>query len=461
MALDDLMECMAKGVTRTFFALMLGVLAVALARGPVFASQHRDTDVVDPHETTASDQEWTDWSNDLWCQLLHHDSPLVRLRVHNSLLLQQAHQAKTGLEHVKRCDQPLPEPSGFRREALAADPENPAVIAMVYRLECADAQPADWCIAADLRQRLLDIDPDNAYPHLLFLERLDRRAQAESYWTDALNSALLLSSDQPQALTPFSAEAKKHLLAAAEAETLDIYWGHGMPEALAAIESALDAYPPFEPSPAAREEMAELAIDFSLQPIEDVLSMGLLTPDFLRSYYNTTDILSGCMAAEEAGDREVVDGCQRLGRLAESQGHTTLSRQLGALLGSLADGGIEESAELERDIRFLVDLCNNPKGGGVYELPGPMPAGETLRYYQDVVDHGEVQASERKAAREFAVYPEAFVIDPSRCNEIDRLEPAQKSSLVALWRERSGVGGAQQALNLAAEWLSKSEPKVP
>lgn len=463
MALDDLMECMAKGVKLAFIALMLGVLAVALAQGPAFASQHRDTDEEDLPGTTASDREWTAWSSDLWCQLLHHDVPLVRLRVHNSLLLQQAHQAKTGQEGVTSCDRPLPEASEFRRAALAADPENPAVIAMVYRLECANAQPADWCNAADLRRRLLDADPDNAYPHLLFLERFDRgRDQAESYWSDALNAALLLSSDQPQTLTPFSAEAKQHLLTAAEADTLDIYWGHGMPEALAAIESALEAYPPFEPSSTAREEMAELGIDFSLQPIEDMLSMGLLAPDYLRSFYNSTDILSGCMAAEEAGDQEVIDGCERLGRLAESQGHTTLSNQLGTLLGSLRDGEPEAPNELERDIRFLIDLCNNPKGGIVYELPGPMPDGETLLYYQDLVDHGEVEASERKAAREFVVYPEAFVIDPSRCKEIDGLEPAQKSSLVAVWRgERPGVEGRQQALNLAAGWLSKPAPQVP
>lgn len=373
---------------------------------------------------------WTEWRNTLWCGLLDHPTPMVRLRVH--YFIQQSTESPLG---PVRCAGALPDPSAFRLDALEADPENPALIASVYRLECTGNLPAAWCREADLRQQLLAADPNNAYPHLLYLDRSGAR--------------------ESQAALSFSGEELEHLLAAASSETLNTYYGHGMPEAYEALERAVAKQPPQEWSPGIREAFEEIFGEFE-RPTDaiDLLSAQLMLFEFTHGPYDLFSLYDACKAAQEAGDEIAVTGCESLGELAQREGHTLVAQRVGQILTSSADDGSKESSDWRRNIEMLIKRCAYPRGRpGIDTLPGPMPEGELLQYYQDLVDFGETPAVRRKAVREYALYPEAFPMNPERCDELRTLPEDQQEALARRWENSTGDDRSDAALKRAAAML--------
>jgi hypothetical protein len=357
-------------------------------------------------------------------------TPLVRIRVHTFVL-----DRKSGVASVD-CPKPLPDPSEFRLQALLADPDNPALIAFVYRLECSGNRPASWCQEADLRQKLLAVDPDNAFPHLLFLERAGVRSR--------------------EAALSFSGEELEHLLAAASSKNLNSYYGHGMPEAFHALESVIAEVPPPDWSAEALAQWGELNFDVNDPTVlADLVSVQLmLASSTALGLYWMTSVTQACRAAQAAGDDIAISGCRSLGQLATRSAHTLFAQSVGRALQSDADEKENQALEWQRTINAIVYQCSVPRGPlGHQGLPGPMPDGETLQWFQEIVDLGEGPAMRRKAVREFSIYPEAFPLDPSQCEAIRSLPDSQQKALADQWSNTRGADHWDAVLAAAAAML--------
>ncbi|MEE4173140.1 MAG: hypothetical protein V2I57_02700 [Xanthomonadales bacterium] len=370
-------------------------------------------------EISAAQREWNAWAEPLWCQLLDHPIPLVRIHAHTLIL-----SSNTGPSPVT-CPNPLPSTSDFRLEAVLADPDNPALLATVYGLECDRQRPADWCRTSDLREKLLAADPVNAFPHLLYLQDLDAR--------------------RPDRVRMFSDTELQHLLKAASAKRVDSYWGAGLPEVYEAIESIVADWPPNDWSADARAEFDDLGYDLDdPSDIADLASIPLLFAANPVGPYAALHLHSACRAAEAAGDEIAVDGCRALGDLAVATGRTLVMQKLGLGLQST---GIPEPPEWQRRFEAAVMTCAMPK----FSLgnPGKMPDGEQLLWLQEMAELGEVVAARNKAIREYAIDPEAYSLDPARCGELETLSEAQREQI----GERVAEGGLNAGLELAAQIL--------
>jgi hypothetical protein len=406
-----------------------GILALLLAFAASTHAQESATIPPARDEAKPPPAAWTEWRNTLWCGLLDHPAPMVSLRV--QYLIQESGESPAG---PIRCQDALPDRSDFRRDALEGDPENPALIAMVYRLECARSLPATWCREADLRQQLLAADPNNAYPHLLYLDRSGAR--------------------KSQATLTFSGEELEQLLEAASSETFNTYWGKGMPEAYEALEAAVSAQSPDVWSPEIRAYFEEIFGEIAdTSAVVDLLSIQLMLYELGTGRYELLSLENACQAAQQAGDDIAVTGCRALGDLAERRGHTLVAQRVGQALVSRSG---DESGEDDwrRQIDVLIRTCATPRGRmGSDELPGPMPEGELLQYYRDLADFGENVAMRRKALREYALYPEAFPMNPERCEEIGTLPEDQQEALARRWENSTGDGRSDAALKRAAAML--------
>lgn len=443
MALDDLMSCMRSGMKYGFALLMLMALALGLAPKPGAADRSVGSTAEEspPRQpnTRAVDQEWSLWSGGLYCHMLDDEIPLVRLRAFEVLRL------RADGPNATRCADTLPDATDFRLSTLLDAPDNPALVAAVYRLECGRPRPAAWCWENDLRQRLLELDPGNAYAHILFLESPTRSVTASG-------------------VTTFSGEQLEHLLAAASSERLDSYWGHGMPEAMVAVEDYLAAQTAPEWSAEALAELEQLG-GGPLNVLE-MASMELFALENQLPLTGWTAITGQCQAARKAGDKIGMAGCEGLASVAENNGNTLLGRRIGA---ALARQSRCETTDCESDpwrstIRTVILMCEQPRAQPFFSslpghLPGPMPEGETLLYLEDLAEFGEVVALERKVAREYARYPEAFPLDPARCDAIRSLPAEEQQKIAAAVTDFDSNDPEQafrrwdRALELAAGYL--------
>lgn len=374
-------------------------------------------------ELSALDKEWNEWSTRLWCGMLDHPIPLVRVRVHHLLQESQEHASPI------TCSAPLPETSEFLLEAVLTEPDNPALLATVYRLECARRRPADWCRTSDLREKLLVADPDNAFPHLLYLQAVGTAFTGRS-------------------LT-FSDSELQYLLRAASAKKVDAYWGAGLPEAYEAIESAVLDMPAKDWSMEAQSEFDSLGYDLNNPShIADFASLNLVALDNTLGPYSMMNIYSACQAAEAAADDIAIEGCQALGELAVKNGRTLLAQKLGQSLQYI---GAAEPQDWERRFSAVRMQCMMPKFS--IGQPGKMPEGEQLLWLTEQAELGEVVAAQQKAMREYAIDPDAFVLDPARCDELETLNDEQRERVA----ERVSSEGLTEALEFATRFLNGAE----
>lgn len=368
-------------------------------------------------EPNRADREFRAWSRDLWCRLLADREPIVRVSV--SDLVEQLEDGPFPV----RCGSPplTPDVHAIRLAALKADGENPALVYKVYALECDVESPAPWCHNTNARELLVALDPDNAFPHLLYLRSS----------TPAAETAM-----------PFNAAEIEHLLAAASAHTMNSYWGEGLPDVYIAIQRIIDELPPPEFSEESQSEWAESGLSPE-RPADIAIAYIFAAKHAVSSLSPFTRTHNGCKAAYGSGDDIVVTGCDRLAELLLEHSTTTLGESLGRALVEakrIADG-FEPTPDWRRHLLGVIDICRQPRSivSSRSEI-GPMPEGETLQFLDDLVRHGESAAFARKAAREYALHPEAFPVEPARCGEIMDLSEPQQRELVALWRDDAIAG---------------------
>jgi len=406
---------------------LFAALLVVSALAPAGLTAQQDA-VVEGDDLTVADAEWNAWSPNLWCRLLEEGEPAVRV-----LVADVVSALRDGPSPITCGDPPTaPEPRAIRQAALEADGNDPAGVARVYLAECAGKLPAPFCEERDLRAELVALDPDNAFPHLLYLRapaELGRPAQT------------------------FDGEELEHLLAAASADTVDGYWGHDTADVLDAVQRVLPGLPPLEFSDAARAELEETGLppdrlgEFALFEVFSV-EAARAVPGWLR-------LQRGCAAARRAGDEIAVDGCRALGRLLTEQGRNDLQEGLGRAL--LTGRGSEAPTGWRDELRGLIRYCGQPRGRyGDWRLPGPLPEDDTPRYLRDLERLGEREASARKAAREYAAYPEAFPLAPERCEAIATLADADQRRLAERWSEARtrGADAQDRVLSRAADLLN-------
>jgi hypothetical protein len=194
--------------------------------------------------------------------------------------------------------------------------------------------------------------------------------------------------------------------------------------------------------------------------LADLASIQLMlgsSNDLVLYWMYASGIRRACRAAQAAGDDIAVDGCRALGQLATRNAHTLLGQSMGPALQLEPAETDNEPPDWQSQVDVIVYQCAMPRGQlGQQGLPGPMPNGETLQWYQEIVDLGEGVAMQRKAAREFALYPQAFPLDPSRCEAIRSLPERQQKALADQWSNARGRDQWDAVLAAAAVMLEEA-----
>jgi hypothetical protein len=366
-------------------------------------------------EPSAFDLAWAEWSRSLWCALLEDDSPGVRV-----LASLRAEMRGYGQEPLSCSgDGTAFDTRAVRERAIGDESAGPATLARVFIKDCTGTSRASWCDAANLVDRLIALDPGNAYPQLLAL-------QGPS------------GSGRGRAL-PFSNTELEHLLRAASSERVDGYWGDGYPEAWRAISAAVDDLPPLVLDDAARAAAAADDIDPS-RPAD--LAAAEIIGAETGTVAGVGRLFEGCSAGIDNGDDIVVRGCRALGELLQNTGRSDFIRKLGVDLVALGldaeqgGNGDSDDSDWQRRVPELVRVCASTRGLPTeFRLPGPMPADHLSRFLEALEARGESAARLEAATREFERYPEAFPLDPRRCADIAGLDGPVLRGLVDRWEE--------------------------
>ena len=372
----------------------------------------------DALQPSAFDLAWRDWSRPLWCALLENDDPLVRV-----LASLRAELRSYGEEPLSCAgDGTAVDARALREDALRAGGDAPALLARVFVQDCAGPNAAAWCDEADLVDRLLALDPGNAYPHLL-----------------ALQGPGAGRRERP---LPFSSAELEHLLGAASSDRVDGYLGSAYPDTLRAIGAAVDDLPPLRLEADARA--AAKADDIDPSRPADLAAAEILLADTTARITGVARLYEGCRAGSDNDDDIAVRGCRALGELMERAGRSDMMRKIGADLVAQAAGedvsaggaGRDDAASWRRRIPELMRVCGSTRGLPTeYRLPGPMPEDHVSRFFEALENRGERAARLEAAGREFARYPEAFPVDPRRCEDIARLDATVQRGLAERWSE--------------------------
>ncbi len=394
---------------------MIGVLCL-LAPAVAFAQPSGP----DNDGAEAYGAAWNAWQPGLWCHLLDDDTPFVRALASMTL------QARASEGSAAACpdDGAPPDLPALRRQAIDDDPSNAALATTVYAFDCLSSRPAPWCEASDLPLRLATLDPDNAYAHLLALRGIGRSGREDNL--------------------PFSGEELEHVLRAASASHVDTYWGHGLPETWLAVEAAVDSLPPLVFEGEALAQAREAGLEHT--PVTDMATIELIAVQVALAQPSWSRLYGGCQASIRSGDDIAEAGCTTLADLMETKSQTYLVQSIGrGLTSQMATIVRGETREPKRSwqsqLSGVMQYCWQPRGLVTESrLPGPMPEDHLYRYLSDGVSLGEARANQDTATREYERYPEAFPLDPRRCEDILDLPPDTLESLVTRWNEAMTEG---------------------
>lgn len=351
------------------------------------------------------------WYRELLCELLLNNDPQIRV-----LASLAAEKPLVENDAPLECPAPLGviDPAAIRREIAREASNQPAILARIYSSDCGHRTEETGCDASLIRRQLLQSDPENAYVHLLTIP-------GERSENDVAGA--------------FTEQERQHLLAAANARRFDWYWGAGIYDAYLAFKALMPGLPPCP--------MDDLLFNGGKNPTSggnclDMVSLNLLlsansaTPGHAPLQYQ------GCKTANEQNDTEVVEACFQVADLMRDTGRTHLVTTLGTGLRRALErpeftGANRELQDPERwrmNVRVIEFQCRLPKGLFlVANLPGAMPDGHFASYLQDLQEATEDIAVINAAKREYAAYPDAFIVDPGRCADIYMLDEAVQRQL--------------------------------
>lgn len=431
MALDKFMRWMTMGMVLGFLALMPVTTALGSTQDATAHSQTKQTQssqvTAESSESQLPDepsdhelvfQEYRAWSTPIWCALLDDKQAMVRVMA--SLVAERALFPEDPLS----CDG-LPKAlvtADIRAQALKDGWDNPAVVALVYNFDCHRQLDDTACDHAALQQRLVELAPENAYSHLLPLS--EREVGAKQ-------------------LTPFSAIEKQQLARAASASHYHEYAYRGVYDTFRAFEREQANVDPLVFSSKAISSIPPeflARVDYGLT--ESTFTVFAVLVASANASYSA--ISQGCKAASEIDDEATVNDCLAVAELMADSGLSYLTQSVGRgiwyrLMYPEFSGYQLEALDPNRwkkTRHALVQGCEMQRGlPGMDQLPGHMPMSHLALFLEDFQNLGERIANQNASAREYARYPEAFALDPNRCEDILTLDEDTQRALVEQWED--------------------------
>ncbi|MEE4173138.1 MAG: hypothetical protein V2I57_02690 [Xanthomonadales bacterium] len=435
MALDDLMDCIAKGVKLAFFALMLGVLAVGLARPwlavepdrPEEAASVGTADRIEPDQSVV---EYFLWSAPIWCALVDHVDPIVRLMASKQIAARAVMPEVYSINQsdIPRCERYPDRDSleAVRFELLDQIKDDPAILARIYITDCHQQRKPSKCNYPEMQRRLIEQDPNNAFVHLLpLLEEVSPQDEAK----------------------PLSDGDMHRLQQAASASRYESYTNFGMFDLYRAFSETTESADPLIFSEEARQELINERYAESTVQRSD-LDWALIYATFdlfavlVAEPMGYTGLLKICESDEIQKQPTAKAHCIQIANLMTSTATSEMDRMIGrALARRLVEpsNAIREADDMQdnwsRVSSHVLHACQFPRGlpGEEGRLPELMPLDHLEQYLEDFQELGEPEAVIRAADREYTRYPRAFALPPRRCEEINRLPESARQALAAQW----------------------------
>lgn len=424
-------------ITAIGIALALALPATALAAVQDDASRTSERIIVGPDGSVSPEpgppsplqKEVDDWTMPVWCGLLDNEEPLVRALV--SLTLGEEDQ----------CDAfgGTPDFAAVRRDALLEGQNDPVLLTRVFEADCMSARPAPWCEGQNLLARLIALEPDNAYPPLLAMGALRARNRTADL--------------------PFSGTELEFLLTAASASRVDGFYGDGMVLVYDAIAEGLQTLPPLSLSAEAQAEA--VAEGFDVGTVAEDMTWSVFFAAQLP-YGAGLNLSGGCRAAATSNDDIALAGCTRLGELLVREGLSGMATVAGRDLLRIARSAngedltteaAQEAFRFENQVLALGVSCRRPVGlSSPEDLPGPMPSDHFRTFLEDIAVTTESEAFRLAALREFERFPDAYAMNPARCDEIADIDEKTLRELIEA-NQAAGREGRNELLRAIGEKL--------
>jgi len=359
------------------------------------------------------------WEDAWLCHLLASPSPILRLRT----LMQARYQPS---ELVCGFAGGPVDLAQVRADAVREGWSDPAVVMTAFILGC-NVLDDRACDADRLAQRAVELEPDNAAVWLLPLQGLSR------------------GPDQGEHRGP----AREIILAAADATRFDWHYGAGIDAAFAATRAFADDHP----APTAPETLAAALPRDPLYHMEAAAFHMALTLNAVSPLPGYAAFRTECRAAQERHDRALLDACFTLADLIQAEGTTWLDRYFSAgLIYTLehpefvgAAREAEDPNRWKRRLAGFLQTCASPRLLLDPFSAHEMPDAHREQFIRDLASVGEVAASQRAAAREYAAYPQAYPLDPADCPKLLELDEATQKDLVELSRFGAQGGAHHQS----------------
>ncbi|HET6563937.1 MAG TPA: hypothetical protein VFG52_00885 [Xanthomonadales bacterium] len=362
-------------------------LAVSLAIGPAPGllaasgpeSGNTDTDIAD---LTPGDLAWEQWGNAAWLHMADSETLWIRAALATHL--------------ATRKDPGLSAIGHERFEAIAPVPTTDPLTLWHLGRYCSAFRQSSTCEEQQIIERLGQADPSN----LAALLVVDQHRSGEQWTT--------LDTQSP---------TNQNLLKSmAAAERYDEYWGRGSSELL----DALEEYSQQNPPPAITELLSATGYDPSLIFLFPIPSMEGFSPGYSK-------LFKLCETLAEAGEPSAIRDCLTIAHTLQYNSKTTLAGNMGITLELNVQSAIDPDsaatllAARKRAITRHSGTCAIPKlmqGGHKVDLESETLAALSSAWLREVDTLGEVQAMQRAAEREYALYPDEFSSNPADCPDV-------------------------------------------
>jgi hypothetical protein len=374
------------------------------------------------------------WTENLFCEALSSGTLLTRIRA-SVLSANGPPSACPGLGNI--------EPGIIRHDALIEGWDDPAVVYRVYRHGCTDPEKGDACDPGRLNDRLRVIDGDNIAVYFLPLVRPnDVRQAVRLEWTPG-------DSEWER--------GRKALLDAVDADTFDLYLTAGRYDAYLQARNFGKAHP--VPVPPAEI----LALYGDDDPATDIYAAMTGDAGWLGSLmlgHSDTEVLglsawhavwAGlCTRAARSGDDEASAACAHIADVLIASPNVPIKSNPGHAIHSILDdpstavaGGLTDS--VASSLRSLVYACEFPKHLSFPIPSAQVPENHFEQWERDLQNLGERDAIRQAAIREYAIDPDAFVVDPARCRDALELDEATQRGIVEAFRPEGSTSSSMEA----------------
>jgi hypothetical protein len=356
------------------------VLWLGMAWNPCLAGEQ--SRISEEYVPSAEELAWEQWGNGALLDMANSQTPWMR--------------AALAAHFATRKDPQLATIGHEKFEAIALLPVSDPLTLWHLARYCTAFRQSSTCKEQQIIERLGQADPKNIAALLV----VDQYRSSENWAT-------------PDAQSP---ENQVLLQRLAEADVYDQFWGRGSSELLETLEEYSRQTPP--------PKMPELVTNSMLDP-----RLILLFPIFSMEGWSPgySKLQKLCETMADAGDQSAIRQCLRIARTMQESDSTLLTVTIGISIEqkvqTAIDPGSAESlfAARKHALRLKSGMCGVPillQGRSKVILDDTMIAAMSSAWLRDLDTLGEVQAMQRAAEREFALYPDEYSSNPSDCPDV-------------------------------------------